>query len=412
MNIKDKINYSKAYIITKDKDENNLIEPREYFERADKYLTINPKISIGIISPNRKHSNYNSESNNKKRNSELFNLILSSRKCTVKQKSKIIIKNRITKTEETTQRKLSIFSFKEKSIKNNEKINNTKKINVIERNELNKKNHLTIEPKKNKNNIHYQYRTFNDLKKLFKQSIEREKHFKLKGTNSLIPLSVDNNIKEKFFSQEKKLKFNQTSKSNEEKYIKYLAEKCKKAEKELLINCIEDFRMKQQLKEYIENNKILSERFGNNYWLFNLRRSDKNDFIRLNYVNVGNSKREIWKTFIDYPDKDFEFINDPYNKIKNKIPIFINFNKKNNKVKKLPDIKSINEIKIEGKNLVKKEFKDIIEASESKKNKCKFKVYKDPRENNKNNMNNFTCRELYEFKKIKIKDNQNKKNQK
>ena len=166
------------------------------------------------------------------------------------------------------------------------------------------------------------------------------------------------------------------------------------------------------LEEYIENNKILSERFGNNYWLFNLRRSDKNDFIRLNYVNVGNSKREIWKTFIDYPDKDFEFINDPYNKIKNKIPIFINFNKKNNKVKKLPDIKSINEIKIDGKNLVKKEFKDIIEASESKKNKCKFKVYKDPRENNKNNMNNFTCRELYEFKKIKIKDNQNKKNQK
>ena len=150
MNIKDKINYSKAYIIIKDKDENNLIEAREYFERADKYLTINPKISIGIISPNRKHSNYNSESNNKKRNSELFNLILSSRKCTVKQKSKIIIKNRITKTEETTQRKLSIFSFKEKSIKNNEKINNTKKINVIERNEINKKNHLTIEPKKNK----------------------------------------------------------------------------------------------------------------------------------------------------------------------------------------------------------------------------------------------------------------------
>ena len=131
MNIKDKINYSKAYIIIKDKDENNLIEAREYFERADKYLTINPKISIGIISPNRKHSNYNSESNNKKRNSELFNLILSSRKCTVKQKSKIIIKNRITKTEETTQRKLSIFSFKEKSIKNNEKINNTKKINVL-----------------------------------------------------------------------------------------------------------------------------------------------------------------------------------------------------------------------------------------------------------------------------------------
>ena len=96
---------------------------------------------------------------------------------------------------------------------------------------LNKKNYNTIEPNKMSNNIHYKYRTFKDLKKIFKESIEREKYYKSKGTNNLIPIKVDSNIKKEYFSQEKKLKFNQTAKSNEEKYLKNLAKKCKKKRK-------------------------------------------------------------------------------------------------------------------------------------------------------------------------------------
>lgn len=57
MNVKsNKIQYEKAYIITKDKDENDLIDAKEYFESPDKFLSINPKISIGV-SPNKR--NYN-----------------------------------------------------------------------------------------------------------------------------------------------------------------------------------------------------------------------------------------------------------------------------------------------------------------------------------------------------------------
>ena len=370
----------------------------------EKYLSINPKISIGV-SPDKKQLNHNPINNEKKKSK--LNLILSSRNSIKKQNSKMLSNDKITKTEETAKRKFSIFSLKEKLIPKKQKLNsiNKLKINI---NELNKKNYNNNEPKKNTINIHYKYRTFKDLKKMFKESIEREKYYKLKGTNNLIPISVDSNIKKKYFSQEKKLKFNQTMKSNEEKYLKYLAKKCKKEEKELLINNIEDYRMKRQLKECIENNKILSEKFGDNYWLFNLRRSDKNDFIRLNYVNVGNSNREIWKAYVDYPDKDIELINDPYNNTKIKMPILINLNKKSKKeIKKFPNIKDINEIKIEGKNLAKKEFKELIDITESNSN-CKFKLYKDPREKNKEYINNFTCRELYEYNTIRSKDNNNK----
>ena len=54
MNTKNnRVQYEKAYIITKDKDENDLIDAKEYFESPDKFLTINPKISIGV-SPNKR----------------------------------------------------------------------------------------------------------------------------------------------------------------------------------------------------------------------------------------------------------------------------------------------------------------------------------------------------------------------
>ena len=406
MNIKDKIKYSKAYKITKDKDENDLIFAKEYFEVPEKFLSINPKISIGV-SPDKMKFNHDLQLNDEKKISKL-NLILSPRNSILKQNSKLLADDRIIKTEETTKRRFSIFSLKEKYFPKKQKLNDFKEMKITDRNELNKKNYNTIEPNKMVNNIHYKYRTFKDLKKIFKESIEREKYYKSKGTNNLIPIKVDSNIKKKYYSQEKKLKFNQTVKSNEEKYFKNLAKKCNKKEKELLINKIEDYRMKRQLKDYIENNKILSEKFGDNYWLFNLRRSDKNDFIRLNYVNVGNSNREIWKAYVDYPDKDIELIKDPYTSTRYKMPILINLSKKNKKViKKFPNIKDINEIKIEGKNLVKKEFKDILDITESNSN-CKFKLYKDPRENNKDYVNNFTCKELYDYNTVRSKGSDNR----
>ncbi len=287
---------------------------------------------------------------------------------------------------------------------------NINKLNVKNIDIINKKKYLTLDSKDNINNIHYQYRTFKDLKQIFKDSMKREKYFKFKGTNDLIPIRTDSDTKKKFISQEKRLKFNQTTKSNEEKYLKYLAKKCKKDENDLLIKSIEDFRMKKQLKEYVENDKILQEKFGDNYWFFSLRRGDKNDFLRLNYYNVGNNDREIWKRFIDYPDRDIELINDPYNKTKNKIPILFNFNKNyKGKIHKMPNIKGISDIKVEGKNLAIKEYKDIVDITQSNNNICKFKRYKDPKENNKNYVNNFTCREVYKFHDINTKNKNNNK---
>ena len=90
-------------------------------------------------------------------------------------------------------------------------------------------------------------------------------------------------------------------------------------------------------------------------------------------------------------------------------------NRYKNEINKIPNLKGINDIKIEGKNLAQKEFKDIIDITQLSQNNCKFKLYKDPRENNKNYVSNFTCREFYKFNNIKIRNlnkNDNNKYQK
>ena len=412
MNVENKINYSKGYIITKDKDENDLINAKEYFEKPELFLSINPKISIGV-SPYKEvnHKSYEIKalSSLKLKNSIKDNKENLSKNNSInsKSKSKLINNNQISKNEET-KRNFSIYSLrgKLKRIKlniNNKSIKNLKK--------LNKKNYLNLEPKYNIESIHYQYKSFKDLKKIFTDSQEREKLFKSRGTNDLMPLKTDSDIKKYYFSQGKKLKFNQTTKLNEEKYLKYLAKKCKKEENELLINNIEEYRLKKQIKEYTEKNKNLSERFGNNYWLFNLRRPIKNDFIRLNYVNIGNSNREIWKRYVDYPDKDIELINDPYYKIKNKNNILYNSqNDFRNSGYKMSNIKGISGIKIEGKNLVQKELKDIVDITESNKNNCLFRLYKDPIENNKKSTSDFICKELYKSNIINLKNKKKRNN--
>ena len=423
---KNKKTHEKAYKITRDTDDNDLIESKEIFEKPDKFLLINPKIVVGLspIKNNNNHyyitgkkikaiSSSETETDNTKKNNQdnqdnVTPITPSlSRNHNQNNSQKFFINKQRVLTEEPIG-KLAILSYEEKlnckSTKNIGSANHKKLSNV------NSKDNININTTHNNiNSIHYQYKYFKDLQQIFRDSIKREKFFKSKGTNGLMPLKVDSNTKKAYFSQEKKLKYNEEIKLNEKEYCKNLAKKCKKKENDLLMKNIEDYRLKKQLKDYAENEKILSEKFGDYYWMFSLRRAEKNDFLRLDYYNVGNKEREIWKRFVDYPDKDIELINAPYIKTKNKIPILLKFNKSyKGKIHKKPNIKGISEIKIEGKNLVLKEYKDIIDIIHSYKNNCRFKIYKDPKEKKGKYVKNITCREAYNFNFVNNNNNNNK----
>ena len=228
MNQKNKIKFQKGYIISRDKDENDLLDAKEYFEQADKYLNVNPKIFIGV-SPRHKILDYkikslsDQELEKTEKNNNDHLKTLSRNDNHIIENSKLNINEAISKTIEP-KTNLSLLTLKEKLNLKKEKLKNRKiKLNNILNN--NKKYNLTLDSKISKDNIHYKFSSLKDLKKIFKDSIEREKHFKTKGTNDLMPLKTDINIKKKYLSQEKRLIYNQTARLNTEKYLKNLAKK-------------------------------------------------------------------------------------------------------------------------------------------------------------------------------------------
>ena len=385
-----KITNNKRYIIKKDRDENRILNIKEYFEKEDKFLTINPKISIGNL------SNHFTKKN-KKEEMKIFlplNSFKNSKKSRNTKESKLFLKENNSNVK-SPKKDFYLSSYDNKNIKTDK--NMEKSMNI--------KKSLNKSIKGKSKDIHYKFKSFEDLKNIFSAGKKREKDFKLKGTNGLIPLKTEINIKREYISQGKQLKYNSIYKSFSEKYIKNIAKKCKRNETEMLVNNIQNFRMKKQIKDYVENNKILAEKFGDYYWLFSLRRARKNEFMRYDYYNVGTSEREIWKRFVDYPDKVVELTNLPYGKGKKNYALYTDIYKDSNK-EKIPKINEFEDIKIEGKNLAKKEYNDIIDSYNAYHKNINFKLYKDPIEEDKNHVKDLIYKEIYQLrnnKKLKLK---------
>ena len=367
---------NKIFIIRKDKDYNDILYVKENFEKSDKYLNINPKFLIGSL------SNYFLKKKEKRELKEELQADSpkSKKKNRNKRMSRLLIK------EDINMKSPYLLSYDNKN-------------SYLDRLQKNKNKNLITDFKDKSENIHYKYKSFEDLQKIFSAFKKREKDSKMKGTNDLIPIKTSDNVKDKYQYQEKLLKYNSVYKSKSEKYIHNLAKRCKKNESQMLVNNVQNYRMKKQIKEYMENNKILAEKFGDYYWLFSLRRPPKNDFTRLDFFNIGTNEREIWKRYMDYPDKDVEIINLPYSKYKKNLKLYTEINKDNED--KIPKINEFDDIKIEGKNLVKKEYKDIVDSYNNFQNHIKFKIYKEPKEKKEKYVKDLIYKEIYKLKKNK-----------
>ena len=377
----------KKYIISKNMNTNYQRDIKEIFENPSKFLSLNPKMVIGIL-PN---INKNTKSNYKKSNS--LNQVNNT---TEKEKETNYLTSKDIKSSETNDKTKSISKMLLKDRIRKTRIKTNKNISYIQKNfnlYENLINHSFS------SGIHYQLKTKNELYDIFKKSKLREKEFLLKGTNELIPSSVTDDIKEDFEYQEKILKLQNRDKILNKIISKKLSKSCQRDEKDLLYNNIEEYRLKKQMIDVLDNEKPISEKYGNNYWMFNLRRPIHLDNIRINYINIGNSTREIWKPMVEFPYKPIEIIQNPKSLILNKFSHIIKQDYFNSETKrlnfKIPNMSGINEIKVEGKNLIKEELKNLKLLFNDSNNQ-KIRLYKDPIEENKNNMNDIICKEEYE----------------
>ena len=382
MNEKQKV--KKTYIISKNITPNDKKDINEIFDNPSKFLSFNPRIVIGIhpYKHKKSKSNYNNSTEKEKETNDLTSkdIKLSENNDKTKSSTKILMMNRIRKKSQKNNKNLSYLN---------------KNFNLYQK----LINHSFS------NSIHYKLKSKDELYDIFKKSKLREKEFLLKGTNELIPSTVKNEIKEDYESQEKILKLQNRDKKLNKITSKKLSKSCQRDEKDLLFNNIEEYRLKKQMIDFLDNEKPISEKYGNNYWMFNLRRPKNLDNIRVNYINIGNSEREIWKPMVEFPYKPIEIIQNPKSLILNKFSHIINqdyFNCETKRLKsKLPNMSGINEMKVEGKNLIKEELKNLKFLFNNNNNQ-KIRLYKDPIEKNKNNVNEIVCKEEYEKANLNI----------
>ena len=255
--------------------------------------------------------------------------------------------------------------------------------------------------------IHYKFKTTKEILNTYEESKKREEKNKEKGTNFLIPKNVNKKVKNQFINQGKKLKLLSIENSNDIMFADYLTKKLKINKEKLLFNTIENHRIKNQYLDYIENNKNIYEKFGNFCWYMNLRRPNILIKSRCNYVNKGNIRSRIWEPIVDNRENNVEIIKiteKPYEEKNNFNKIFMerllsksqnkNVKNKNKYRSKIIELSDINDIIIKGKNVISLEKENFLKY---KNNTDKYRVFKDPREENKRYCDDCTYKSNYIF---------------
>ena len=399
----------KQYILIKNTDKEDLLKIKESFLDPNKYLISQNKIIIGNSNfPTMKRAQSalklksNSLSNSlnmspinnkidKKKNLQRFSYINNYRKKNMKIKSKSFTLNAENNAK----------NAKSKIIRNINGINNyqTKAKKSYVHTYL---NNLENTNELKQRGIHYKIKSLGDVLNMY----EKYKNLENKGKNSIeignksIPNEIIEEVGKNLSGQEKILNYQKKLKNKSDLFSKLLSKKLKRKENDLLYNKLEEYRIKRQLIDIMESSKTCREKFGDNYWVADLRRPKHHSDIR--YVYSNTNKDLPPDRIIDYADKDMEYISDP-NYIVNYSELYKNLNifKKTHKFK-FPNFEKINKMGIiEGKNLLNQEMINIgLKENEKINNNSflRYKLYNDPKELVTKNVNNLICKESYDIK--------------
>ena len=383
--------FKKKFIIKKYNDESDLIKVRESFSNPNEFLKKQKKMMVGHISSkflkykqslkkssSFSHSLYFSPLNNAQKIQEKL-------KNNFYPKAKSLILNSDIKNNTNGKTKY----IKNDSCKNNF---NSKSNTYL--------NHLDNYDEKYNSNYHYKIKSMGNIIKIYKkykyiEEKNREKKtcfiFGDKNLSSEIKKEIGKNLS----GQEKALLHQENCKNSSQIISKNISKRIKRNEKDLLYNKIEIYRLKRQLADIIEKSKSIRDKFGNNHWMVSLRRPKISKEIRFLYSNITNKYNLSPDLIIDRGDKEFEFISDPSLQNNKEYKDILKTIKNLNKIYKfqIPDTEKVLDIEVKGKNILHKELNDFKDI-----NNDKFRLFKDPSELNKKNMDNITCKESFDIK--------------
>ena len=426
-------NKNKEEIFFKNNSKINALNTINISKELNYNQTNNSKVFKNI---NENNINFNTNENNKQnyfnKRTIAYNIIDKDKNiyCVTEGNNKR--KNKISKLSEKKNKKF-ILKNKNKENENKENSDNSE-IKVLK----NKK--IISSPKANNIKrpqsvgIHYKFKTSKEIVDTYKEGKNRENKSKINGTDFFIPKEVEEKTKKNYMSQEKKLKENLIRNYMDKNISNYLSKRCHKKEENLLYNNIEDFRIKRQLLDYLENQKNLFEKLGNHFWYVDLRRPSFLKEPRGLFLNIGKEENQIWEPLVEFPMKNVEIIKKAETPHKEKCNFekflieknlypddLFNPNKKylnKKRIKKrdrnkMPDLNEMNDMVIRGKNMISFEKENFLNFDEKLNlSGHKYRVFKDPREDNARYSKDCIYKFNYQYEGLPYKTNKGIKRKK
>ena len=148
------------------------------------------------------------------------------------------------------------------------------------------------------------FNDFNEIKHTNKNKIndfmnELPADIKIKLSKQELNLNVKNNEEKKFI-----------------KLSEFLSHKLNKKQEDLLVNKIDEHRLKREFNEFMDK-EVFAEDIGNkDNWVLNLRKARNNHLVRNAYVNLGTVINPIWVSKRDTSSKSMDIIRMPNSKSK------------------------------------------------------------------------------------------------
>lgn len=126
--------------------------------------------------------------------------------------------------------------------------------------------------------------------------------------------SLPEHISTRLKFQEQRLKTFQDEEKKFNRMVKFLSKRTKKDEEALLVNKIDERRMKKEINDIMESKMPLEERYGIYNWNISLRRPKNFQGTRTAIINLGNDLSPIWLGIRETIPRTTEIVRKPNSK--------------------------------------------------------------------------------------------------
>lgn len=159
---------------------------------------------------------------------------------------------------------------------------------------------------------YFDYIDDNKVKSIFEEYAEIKDENREKLNDFMKKLNPE--LKYELKQQELNLKLKNFEEDQFVKLNDFLSKRIKKNPDDLLINRIDEHRLKKEFGDLMEHKITGREKYVKNHWMISLRNAKNSKFVKNSFVNMGSKYNPTWVNIRDHGPKSVDIIRSPKSK--------------------------------------------------------------------------------------------------